>query len=217
GRGPESAGSLRDFHAPGGAHPDAPGDTFPIGIPFVVAFLAASKRLAGGAHGQLRSRRIRRDHPAAARLPADHRAASAPGRARVLAAHAGRPHARPAGRFCRSQELTPRPRTSDHATERASLQCSSAGDAATASRAAASAAVDGSPVLQMAPPEVIRHGIGRTFQNLALFRSMTVLENVLVGDHIKMRRSGLLEASLPLPSALKAESASRARALEMLD
>src|SRR3989475_2301910 len=82
---------------------------------------------------------------------------------------------------------------------------------------AGSVAVGGAPVLQMAPHEVIRHGIARTFQNLALFRSMTVLENVLVGDHIKTRRSGLLEASLPLPSALKAESASRARALEMLD
>ncbi len=82
---------------------------------------------------------------------------------------------------------------------------------------AGSVAVDGEPVLKMAPHEVIRRGVARTFQNLALFRSMTVLDNVLVGDHIKSRRSGLLEASLPLPSALKAESASRARAVEMLD
>src|SRR5947209_12586489 len=82
---------------------------------------------------------------------------------------------------------------------------------------AGAVAVDGAPVLKMAPHEVIRHGVARTFQNLALFRSMTVLDNVLVGDHIKTRRSGLLEAALPLPSALKAESASRARALEVLD
>jgi branched-chain amino acid transport system ATP-binding protein len=76
---------------------------------------------------------------------------------------------------------------------------------------------DGSPVLKMAPHEVIRHGVARTFQNLALFRSMTVLDNVLVGDHIKTRRSGLLEAAIPLPSAVNAESASKKRALEMLD
>jgi branched-chain amino acid transport system ATP-binding protein len=82
---------------------------------------------------------------------------------------------------------------------------------------AGSVTVDGSPVLKMAPHEVIRHGVARTFQNLALFRSMTVLENVLVGDHIKTRRGGMLEAALPLPSALKSESASRKRALEMLD
>jgi branched-chain amino acid transport system ATP-binding protein len=80
-----------------------------------------------------------------------------------------------------------------------------------------SVCVDGSPVLKMAPHEVIRHGVARTFQNLALFRSMTVLENVLVGDHIRTRRSGLLQAALPLPAALNVESASRKRALEMLD
>ena len=82
---------------------------------------------------------------------------------------------------------------------------------------AGTVSVDGSPVLKMAPHEVIRHGVARTFQNLALFRTMTVLDNVLVGDHIKIRRSGLLEAAVPLPAALNAEAASRKRALEMLD
>ncbi|TMF46875.1 MAG: ABC transporter ATP-binding protein [Chloroflexi bacterium] len=81
---------------------------------------------------------------------------------------------------------------------------------------AGSVTVDGLAVTQMAPHEVIRHGVARTFQNLALFRSMTVLENVLVGDHIKTR-SGWLEASVPLPSALNAETASKKRALEALD
>ena len=76
--------------------------------------------------------------------------------------------------------------------------------------------MDGSPVMKMAPHEVIRRGVVRTFQNLALFRSMTVLDNVLVGDHIRTR-SGWLESSVPMPSALNAESASRKRALEVLD
>jgi len=76
--------------------------------------------------------------------------------------------------------------------------------------------VDGSPVTQMAPHEVLRHGVARTFQNLALFRSMTVLENVMVGDHIKTR-SGWLEASVPLPSALNAEAASKKRAMKTLE
>jgi branched-chain amino acid transport system ATP-binding protein len=79
-----------------------------------------------------------------------------------------------------------------------------------------SISIDGSPVMKMAPHEVIRRGVVRTFQNLALFRSMTVLDNVLVGDHIRTR-SGWLESSVPLPSALNAESGSRKRALEMLD
>jgi branched-chain amino acid transport system ATP-binding protein len=76
--------------------------------------------------------------------------------------------------------------------------------------------IDGRSALSIRPHQVIRHGLARTFQNLALFRSMTVLENVLVGDHIQTR-SGWLPASIPMPGAVAAESASRRRAMEMLD
>ncbi len=76
--------------------------------------------------------------------------------------------------------------------------------------------IDGQSVLSIPAHNVIRHGLARTFQNLALFRSMSVLENVLVGDHTQTR-SGWLQASVPLPSATSAEAASRKRALEMLD
>jgi branched-chain amino acid transport system ATP-binding protein len=76
--------------------------------------------------------------------------------------------------------------------------------------------VDGQPVTSIPAHRVVRHGLARTFQNLALFRSMTVLENVLVGDHTRTR-SGWLEASVPLPGAVAAEAASRTRALEILD
>jgi branched-chain amino acid transport system ATP-binding protein len=75
--------------------------------------------------------------------------------------------------------------------------------------------IDGRSALSIRPHQVIRHGLARTFQNLALFRSMTVLENVLVGDHIQTR-SGWLPASIPMPGAVAAESASRQRAMEML-
>jgi branched-chain amino acid transport system ATP-binding protein len=76
--------------------------------------------------------------------------------------------------------------------------------------------VDGESVLNMAPHQVIRHGLARTFQNLALFRSMSVIENVVVGNHIQIR-SGWLGASVPIPSVVKAESAARRRAMDMLD
>ncbi len=76
--------------------------------------------------------------------------------------------------------------------------------------------IDGRSVLSIRPHHVIRHGLARTFQNVALFRSMTVLDNVIVGDHTRIK-SGWLQASVPLPGALSAESASRKRALEMLD
>ena len=76
--------------------------------------------------------------------------------------------------------------------------------------------LDGAPALKIPAHDVIHRGVTRTFQNLALFRSMTVLENVLVGDHIKTR-SGWLDASVPLPSSINAEAQSRRRALEILD
>jgi branched-chain amino acid transport system ATP-binding protein len=76
--------------------------------------------------------------------------------------------------------------------------------------------VDGESVLKMSPHEVIGRGVARTFQNLALFRSMSVLDNVLVGDHIRIK-SMWLESSVPMPSALNAETMARKRALEILD
>ena len=76
--------------------------------------------------------------------------------------------------------------------------------------------IDGQSVQAISAHNVIRHGLGRTFQSVALFRSMTVLENVLVGDHMRTR-SGWLQASVPMPGAVKAESESRKRAVEMID
>src|ERR1700694_3246468 len=76
--------------------------------------------------------------------------------------------------------------------------------------------IDGDPVSRIAAHEVVRHGLARTFQNLALFRSMTVLENVIVGDHIRTP-SGWLQSTIPMSSCVNAEPAFRSRALEMID
>jgi branched-chain amino acid transport system ATP-binding protein len=81
---------------------------------------------------------------------------------------------------------------------------------------AGSVMVDGEAVSRMSPHHVIRHGLARTFQNVALFRSMTVLENVIVGDHIRTP-SGWLESTIPMPRAVRAENAARKRAVEMID
>jgi branched-chain amino acid transport system ATP-binding protein len=43
--------------------------------------------------------------------------------------------------------------------------------------------LDGGNLLKSPPHRVIAHGVARTFQNLALFPSMTVRDNVLVGAH----------------------------------
>ncbi len=81
---------------------------------------------------------------------------------------------------------------------------------------AGSVLVDGKPVSRIPSHHVIRHGLARTFQNVALFRSMTVLENVIVGDHIRTP-SGWLESTIPMPRAVRAESAARKRAMEMIE
>ncbi len=76
--------------------------------------------------------------------------------------------------------------------------------------------VDGHSVLGMRPHQVIGHGVVRTFQNVALFRSMTVLDNVLVGAHVTTS-SGWLPAAVPLPGSLRAESDARRRAMTTLE
>src|SRR5213079_3239405 len=50
-------------------------------------------------------------------------------------------------------------------------------------------AFDGESLLRTPPHRVVRRGIARTFQNVELFGSMTVLEHVLVGRHARRGRS----------------------------
>jgi branched-chain amino acid transport system ATP-binding protein len=71
-------------------------------------------------------------------------------------------------------------------------------------------------VLPPKPHLVTKAGIARTFQNIRLFANMTVLENVLVGRHTRTRE-GLLSALIRGPGYHRAEAASRARAMELLE
>jgi len=73
---------------------------------------------------------------------------------------------------------------------------------------------DGGPLLAVPRHRVAALGIGRTFQNLALFRSMNVLDNVMVGYHCRSS-GGFVANALRLPRAVRAErlAADKARAL----
>ena len=73
---------------------------------------------------------------------------------------------------------------------------------------------DGASLLEVPRHRVAALGIGRTFQNLALFRTMTVLDNVMVGRHCRMR-GGFFANALRLPFAVKSDrdAEQRARAL----
>lgn len=50
---------------------------------------------------------------------------------------------------------------------------------------------DGSSLLGLSPDKVAKKGIARTFQNLRLFMHMTVLDNLLLGRHVKFKKNPL--------------------------
>ncbi|HSF61917.1 MAG TPA: ABC transporter ATP-binding protein [Gaiellaceae bacterium] len=54
--------------------------------------------------------------------------------------------------------------------------------------------LDGKSILRQPAHKIVRRGIARTFQNIQLFRTMSVLENVRVGAHGQGRKSGEKEA-----------------------
>ena len=74
---------------------------------------------------------------------------------------------------------------------------------------------DGRSVAGLGPDQVLRRGIARTFQNIRLFNNMSVLDNVLVGQHTTFP-GDLPSILLHLPNYQRAERAARTRALELL-
>ena len=75
---------------------------------------------------------------------------------------------------------------------------------------------DGHDITGMKPSGITKLGVARTFQNIRLFKDMSVLENVLVAQHMRMG-TNLLEATLRLPSYMKKERHIHERARALLD
>ncbi len=69
---------------------------------------------------------------------------------------------------------------------------------------------------RMKPYEAAREGIARTFQNIALFKGMTVLDNIMAGRNLRMR-SGLLAQALYRGPARNEEIRHRRRVEEIID
>ena len=76
--------------------------------------------------------------------------------------------------------------------------------------------LDGKPYTPTAVHEVAKAGIARTFQNIRLFAEMTVLENVMVGRHVRTR-SNIIDAILRTPRFKGEEKAIAERAMELLE
>ena len=76
--------------------------------------------------------------------------------------------------------------------------------------------LDGHEIAGKPSHQVARHGLVRTFQNVRLFKQLTVLENLLVAQHTQVQ-SGLLAGLLRLPSYRRAEAEAIRHAAQWLD
>lgn len=70
-------------------------------------------------------------------------------------------------------------------------------------------------VKTMTPDRVTKLGVARTFQNIRLFKGMTVLENVMLAMHMN-KQQNFISTVLRTPNAKKEEAAMREEALELL-
>ena len=75
---------------------------------------------------------------------------------------------------------------------------------------------EGRDITHKRPAEIAALGIARTFQNIALFAGMTVLDNIMLGRHVHMR-SGVLSSLIYWGLAQREEVSHRARCEEIIE
>lgn len=74
---------------------------------------------------------------------------------------------------------------------------------------------EGRDIAGLTPDQITKRGISRTFQNVRLFPNMTVLENVMVGQHCRTKK-GVFPALFQTPGFRKEEEEIRERARDIL-
>ena len=79
-----------------------------------------------------------------------------------------------------------------------------------------SLAFNGTSLTDRRPDQITAMGIARTYQNIRLFGGMTAIENILVGQHSRLRE-GVLGAILQLPATRREEKKALSEALAMLE
>jgi branched-chain amino acid transport system ATP-binding protein len=75
---------------------------------------------------------------------------------------------------------------------------------------------EGRDITYARPDRILARGVARTFQNIRLFETMSALENVLVGQHARLR-AGLFRSILRTPGVRREEREARDKARELLD
>jgi len=75
---------------------------------------------------------------------------------------------------------------------------------------------NGRTLLGLRPDQVAERGIARTFQNIRLFGSMTVIENIIVGMHTQLKQSGL-DALFRNQNFFKEEAEAEQKAKDLMD
>ncbi len=76
--------------------------------------------------------------------------------------------------------------------------------------------LEGTDVTDLPPSRIAELGAARTFQNIALFKGMTVLDNLMLGRHVHMK-SGVLASFVYWGLAQKEEVAHRKRVEDIID
>ncbi|CAG9163699.1 high-affinity branched-chain amino acid ABC transporter ATP-binding protein LivG [Cupriavidus pampae] len=76
--------------------------------------------------------------------------------------------------------------------------------------------LEGAPIAGLSSHQVARRGLVRTFQNIRLFKSLTVVENLLVAQHLQVK-SGILRGLFATPAYRRAEREALERAAVWLE
>ncbi|MBI1846575.1 MAG: ABC transporter ATP-binding protein [Candidatus Rokubacteria bacterium] len=76
--------------------------------------------------------------------------------------------------------------------------------------------LEGEDVTHLRPPQIAARGVARTFQNIALFRGMTVIDNLMLGRHLHMR-NGVLRSMLYWGAGQREEVAHRKVVEDIVD
>ncbi|MGI6161788.1 MAG: ABC transporter ATP-binding protein [Christensenellales bacterium] len=76
--------------------------------------------------------------------------------------------------------------------------------------------INGAPIKKKRPDQIVKMGVARTFQNIRLFKKLSVIENVMIAANQHLKYS-VFSSMLRLPLFWKEEKEVRERALSILD